>query len=344
MDGLEQIHPAPFGEEISEALNAPPIDCGWSAHPDASRFTHRYSRYRRPLLFQVGHPENRCDAYAVSPGMIMAVVDVGCTRTFESALSGQDIVEFHYRMSGSIELEGSWGNLCVREPSCLLWYQPLGCDDAAERLGTHANARETWVSLYCDRSWLYQICGLDAAALLERFDCNSDSREPQFRTTSRIASMVPLLKEIVSTPRAARTNWLMTIARAHELLHVTLRDGQLIDRHVEDRLPASRDRDRLQRAHDILAKEFAAPPTLPDLAQRCGINTSRLCSGFKLLFGETTSEYVRRQRLEFAHTLLTTTELQVREIARRSGYAHHGTFTAAFNRHFGFAPKAVRRA
>jgi AraC-like DNA-binding protein len=35
---------------------------------------------------------------------------------------------------------------------------------------------------------------------------------------------------------------------------------------------------------------------------------------------------------------LMTSDLQVREIARRAGYAHHGTFIAAFTRQFGIAP------
>ena len=42
--------------------------------------------------------------------------------------------------------------------------------------------------------------------------------------------------------------------------------------------------------------------------------------------------------------LLGSNDLQVRQIARRVGYAHHGSFTAAFTRHFGIAPKAVRRS
>jgi hypothetical protein len=62
------------------------------------------------------------------------------------------------------------------------------------------------------------------------------------------------------------------------------------------------------------------------------------------VFGETTAEFVRRQRLEFAQELLRSSELQVQQIARRAGYAHHGSFTAAFTRQFGHSPKKVSRA
>ena len=74
------------------------------------------------------------------------------------------------------------------------------------------------------------------------------------------------------------------------------------------------------------------------------MNSSKLCSGFRQVFGETTAEFVRRQRLEFAHELLRSSELQVQQIARRAGYAHHGSFTAAFTRQFGYSPKKVSRA
>jgi AraC family transcriptional regulator, transcriptional activator of the genes for pyochelin and ferripyochelin receptors len=74
------------------------------------------------------------------------------------------------------------------------------------------------------------------------------------------------------------------------------------------------------------------------------MNCSKLCSGFRQLFGETTAEFVRRQRLEFAHALLRTSDLQVQQIARRAGYLHHGSFTAAFTRQFGYSPKKVGRA
>ena len=75
------------------------------------------------------------DTYYLSPWMVMAVVDVASAERFESPLRGQNILEFHYRISGAIELAGSWGECRVFEPACLLWFQPNGCDDVSERLG-----------------------------------------------------------------------------------------------------------------------------------------------------------------------------------------------------------------
>ncbi|MBV8495625.1 MAG: hypothetical protein JO361_02455, partial [Gammaproteobacteria bacterium] len=122
-----------------------------------SQFAARYLAYRHPLRFFSDDASNRCDTYYLAPWMVMTVVDVALVERFESPLRGQDIIEFHYRISGAIEIAGSWGECRVAEPACLLWHQSAGCDDARERLGGAMLGRESWVSLYCDRAWLDQV-------------------------------------------------------------------------------------------------------------------------------------------------------------------------------------------
>ena len=46
-----------------------------------------------------------------------------------------------------------------------------------------------------------------------------------------------------------------------------------------------------------------APP-LAELARRFGMSPARVCSGFRLQFGESTSEFVRRRRMDVARELL----------------------------------------
>jgi AraC-like DNA-binding protein len=333
--------------EIREALRFPPLLAGGmtdGTHCEAA-VADRYQAYRVPLRFRVAGQSNTCESYAVSPGMVMSVIDVGCAESLACRLFGQDMLEFHFRVSGSLLLAGDWGEVCVREPACLLWYQPAGCDDTAVHFGMAQEVRESWVSLCCDRTWLLRTGGPSAAALLDNLT-GGDARfpAPQFRT-SALGEMASVLEEILSLARQAEPDWLITIAKAHELLSVVLRNAQFLQVNESPApLIPVRDQRRIALARDILLKEFVAPPKLRDLARRVGINSSRLCAGFKLLFSETTSSFVRRQRLELALKLLTTSDLQVREVARKIGYRHHGTFTAAFARHFGMAPKVARRS
>ena len=333
--------------EIAESLLSPPPGVGRAlvaADPEPS-FIRRFAAYRDRLRFHVADPANRCDAYAVSPGMVMAVVDVGCKNEFASRLSGQDIVEFHFRLSGSLVLAGDWGEVSVGEASCLLWYQPVGCDDVAERLGVPGRFRETWVSLYCDRAWLAAVGGAHVDRLLASLASGQDNVSvPQFRLCGQIGATLPILRDIVSLECRDGIDWLYAIGKAHELLHATLRNARaLSDEMPGPRRPIGRERQSLARARAALAACVIVPPSITALARSVGINPSRLGEGFRAEYGETTSGFVRRLRLEHARALLLQTELQVREVARRAGYRHHSTFTAAFVRHFGFPPKTSRR-
>jgi AraC-like DNA-binding protein len=323
----------------------PELQCLQIADATHSQFASRYSAYRHPLHFSCEDPGNRCDTYYLSPWMVMAVVDVASVGRFESPLLGQDIVEFHYRISGAIEIGGSWGECRITEPSWLLWYQPHGCDDASERLGAAAFGRETWVSLYCDRGWLDSVNQRAATRLEAALSQEANGPlVPRYRTGPHIGATIPLLREIARADREDPLHWLYACAKANELLYVTLSNiGRFAPPDAGRLKLSARDRRQLQAVRDALAAEFVAPPRLAALARRAGMNYSKLCSGFHQLFGETTAEFVRRQRLEFAHQLLRTSDLQVQQIARRAGYAHHGSFTAAFTRQFGYSPKKVAR-
>lgn len=330
--------------EIAETRVAvpPELQCFQTTDPASSQFASRYLGYRYPLRFSSGDPTNRCDTYHLSPWMVMAVVDVASIDRFESPLNGQDIVEFHYRISGAIEIAGSWGECRLSKPAWLLWFQPKGCDDARERLGGTLG-RETWVSLYCDRGWLEQVNEGAATHLdVALAGHEDDLLMPRYRAGPHVGATIPLLRDIVRANRDDPLHWLYACAKATELLYVTLSNlGELAP---PERLKLTgRDRRQLHKIRDTLAADFVAPPRLPSLARRAGMNYSKVCSGFRQLFGETTAEFLRRQRLEFAHQLLRTTELQVQQVARRAGYAHHGSFTAAFTRQFGYSPKKVVR-
>jgi AraC-like DNA-binding protein len=334
--------------EVSETrvVVPPELQCPQTVDASRSPFASRYLAYRDPLRFSCADPGNRCDTYYLSPCMVMAVVDVDSVDRFESPLLGQDIVEFHYRLSGAIEIAGSWGECRLLEPAWLLWFQPHGCNDASERLGAAQLGRETWVSLYCDRSWLDHV-NEQAAERLDATLCVEEDSAlmPRYRCGPHIGATLPLLRDIVRAGRHDPLHWLYACAKANELLYVTLSNMSMLAPRGSGRLKLTgRDRRQLHATRDALAADFVAPPRLPDLARRAGINYSKLCSGFRQLFGETTAEFVRRQRLEFAHKLLRTSDLQVQQIARQAGYAHHGSFTAAFTRHFGYSPKKVARA
>jgi AraC-like DNA-binding protein len=308
------------------------------------RLFARYSAYRQRLSFPSEDRNGRCDLFGIAPGMLMLVVDVAPKRAFHARLRGQDLVEFHFRLSGSLSLTGRWGEVSMGDsPSLLLWYQPVGCDDVAEQLGVRTDARERWVSLYCDTEWLRET-GTGSRELLRSLRQVSTADAPRYRLLADMGDRADLIRDIVQNPYEGAERDSYARSRGLQLL------GDAVRCLSNDAPQASgtrrltpRDCRGVAQARNILSREFVDPPDLSTLARRVGLSTTKLCAGFMSVFGEPTSAYVRRRRLERAHALLARSAMPVNQIATHVGYRHHSTFTAAYSRHFGRPPRQVRK-
>jgi len=97
--------------------------------------------------------------------------------------------------------------------------------------------------------------------------------------------------------------------------------------------------EKIRRARNILDKEYANPPPLPDLARRLGISETRLKSGFKLMNGATVMQYCIEKRIEAARFLLKENRHSISEIGSIVGYEDPSAFARAFRRHCGTSPR-----
>lgn len=99
--------------------------------------------------------------------------------------------------------------------------------------------------------------------------------------------------------------------------------------------------------HDIarfMAEHLDRPlPDMKTLAHRFGINENKLGRRFKAVFGHTPYAYHLGLRLEKAMEILFTTDLDLGETARSTGFGTRSSFYRAFKGRFGMAPGAVRR-
>ncbi len=100
-----------------------------------------------------------------------------------------------------------------------------------------------------------------------------------------------------------------------------------------------RDCERLHAVRDTLLLTPEQSPTLNELARRAGMNEFSLTRGFRLQFGQSIYEFLRRQRMEIADQLLAEGQYTIAEVAHAVGYRSPGRFSAAFQRHFGVTPK-----
>ena len=94
----------------------------------------------------------------------------------------------------------------------------------------------------------------------------------------------------------------------------------------------------------VLERIEAGPPqSVWQLAQAVRLSPAHLQRLFKKETGVHIRDLLAESRLRNAAQLLSTTDMEVKEIAYHVGYQHHSSFVRAFQRRFGQAPKQYRR-
>jgi AraC family transcriptional regulator, transcriptional activator of the genes for pyochelin and ferripyochelin receptors len=100
--------------------------------------------------------------------------------------------------------------------------------------------------------------------------------------------------------------------------------------------------EKLELAQKILIQNFQNPPTLKILSRKIGLNSLKLKTGFKKLFGKPPYTMLREYRLNYAYTKLMTRNYTVSEVAELTGYESTTSFSKAFYAHFNIQPKTLK--
>lgn len=88
--------------------------------------------------------------------------------------------------------------------------------------------------------------------------------------------------------------------------------------------------------------ESGLPNSVTELAREVHLTPAHLQRLFKQETGVHISELLAERRLTLAAELLTTTDMEVKEVAYLIGYGHHSSFVRAFERRFGKSPGRYR--
>jgi AraC family transcriptional regulator, regulatory protein of adaptative response / methylphosphotriester-DNA alkyltransferase methyltransferase len=103
-------------------------------------------------------------------------------------------------------------------------------------------------------------------------------------------------------------------------------------------------RSAFDAAVEILATEFAQPIRIEEVARRVAVSPRQLQRVFADEGELGFRSYLRRVRMSHARRLLATTDLPVKEVARRVGYGNPSQFSKAFKRVHGIPPSQARLA
>jgi AraC-like DNA-binding protein len=98
------------------------------------------------------------------------------------------------------------------------------------------------------------------------------------------------------------------------------------------------DRDKINKAREVLIQHIGEPITIKELSRKVAMNECYLKKGFKEMFGTTIFDFYQGQRMEHAKYLLYEKGLSVTDVSMMLGYSSISHFSTAFKKHTGLKP------
>jgi AraC family transcriptional regulator len=100
--------------------------------------------------------------------------------------------------------------------------------------------------------------------------------------------------------------------------------------------------DRLARVLERIEHGLHEPLQIAHLAEAACLSPFHFARMFKHSTGKSPHAYVTEKRMNHAKLLLSTTDLPIAEISRRTGYRTQAHFTGVFRQHNGITPRRFR--
>ena len=108
--------------------------------------------------------------------------------------------------------------------------------------------------------------------------------------------------------------------------------------------PAGDEHRELLHFRSLITQHAYEQVGLEELSRQCRLSSDHLGRLFKQVYGFTPVAYRTSLRMDRASDLLSSSNLNVSEVASRVGYSDPLYFSRAFRRHFGFPPSQCIRA
>ncbi len=230
--------------------------------------------------------------------------------------------------------------LHISGPSvCTVWNQDEA--EAAQCFLPGKNLRYTSVCL--SSATINQYFSTEVAERLAQ-GMNIDlAARPAMRVQQTPNTLQSVQAQLLACPMQGVARQLFLTGKALEIVALSI-DNMMTDKSASQvAVPRlnSGDVARLHEAKFLLETRLDTPPSLNELSLRVGMNTRKLTTGFRRLFGESIYAYLQNFRLETAWRLLAAGEVRVSKVAYQIGYtpAH---LSVAFRKKYGFAPKNLR--
>ncbi|WP_195199076.1 helix-turn-helix transcriptional regulator [Faecalispora jeddahensis] len=94
----------------------------------------------------------------------------------------------------------------------------------------------------------------------------------------------------------------------------------------------------IKKAHEIIHDRYDTNLAIKQLASMVYINSDKLKTGYKALYGMSVHEAVISRKMEVAYRLVTHEHTSVKDTSLQVGYSNQGHFIDLFRRYYGFTP------
>lgn len=273
----------------------------------------------------------------------MHVMDLRWSTNQELTLMGTDVsdnVNINFHMAGKLNtrFKGLAEELKMRPKTHNLVFSPMDGDINH----VQANSELEMFHISFNKTFFADIIGCDDAWSEEVLNNLFFSR-PFSGVTGTLEitpQMLLLIKEIRDCSFTGPFRNLMIQSKTLELL------GHQINQFrspnpVHDEIKPD-EAEKLHRLRAYLDTHFLDDLSLTQLSRVCVLNEFKVKKGFKLLFGTTVFNYLRKKRMEYAEKLLLDCSLSVEEVAHILGYEHAHHFSAAFKKHNNTTPSKYK--
>jgi AraC-like DNA-binding protein len=98
----------------------------------------------------------------------------------------------------------------------------------------------------------------------------------------------------------------------------------------------------LYKLASLLQENLHEKYTINQLSRKAGMSAGKLNKGFKQLFGVTIHQHIIKMQMNKANLLLTSTKLQISEIAEQTGFSSKHHFSNSYKKFFGKTPSEER--
>jgi AraC family transcriptional regulator len=118
---------------------------------------------------------------------------------------------------------------------------------------------------------------------------------------------------------------------------------QVLHRDEAPALPAGLTARQTRLIEELIASCDIGVPSISALAAACGLGERQFCRVFRAAMGESVGRYLTRVQIARAQRLLADSDMPLKEIAFRAGFAHASNFSAAFRAAVNQPPGEFRR-